>query len=251
MRFDYGYDEEQRLGKPYDLKLLRRILPYIRPHRLRLVLSVLLVVTITLLELSVPYITKEIIDRQIVPKARIHTDAKAPGKQRFWVDMHDSRAAAVVARNPQWFDRKGNQASIRLEDLDRLPAADLAALRHADLSGLTRISLLFLAVVLLIFICTFVQNLIMEIAGNRIMHDLRMTLYRHIQAMPLGFFTRHPVARLVTRVTNDISNMHELFTNVISMVFKDLFLLVGIAWCWWPWMFAWRCCHFSCCPSSG
>ena len=42
MRFDYGYDEEQRLGKPYDLRLLRRILPYVRPHRLRLVLSALM-----------------------------------------------------------------------------------------------------------------------------------------------------------------------------------------------------------------
>jgi ATP-binding cassette subfamily B protein len=47
--------------------------------------------------------------------------------------------------------------------------------------------------------------------------------------MPLVFFTRNPVARLVTRVTNDIQNMHELFTSFISMVFKDFFLLVGIA----------------------
>jgi hypothetical protein len=54
MRFDYGYDEEQRLGKPYDLKLLRRILPYAAPHRFKLAISVLLVVAITLLELSVP-----------------------------------------------------------------------------------------------------------------------------------------------------------------------------------------------------
>jgi ATP-binding cassette subfamily B multidrug efflux pump len=47
--------------------------------------------------------------------------------------------------------------------------------------------------------------------------------------MPLRFFTRNPVARLVTRVTNDIQNMHDLFTSFISMVFKDMFLLVGIA----------------------
>jgi ATP-binding cassette subfamily B multidrug efflux pump len=71
MRFDYGYDEEQRLGKPYDLKLLRRILPFASSHRFKLAISVLLVVAITLLELSVPYITKVIIDRHILPRDRI------------------------------------------------------------------------------------------------------------------------------------------------------------------------------------
>ncbi|MGD9310824.1 MAG: hypothetical protein PVG51_16905, partial [Desulfosarcina sp.] len=71
MRFDYGYDEERRLGKSYDLKLLGRIWPYAGPHRLKLALSVMLVVAISLLELSVPYITKEIIDRHVVPRNRI------------------------------------------------------------------------------------------------------------------------------------------------------------------------------------
>jgi ATP-binding cassette subfamily B protein len=102
-------------------------------------------------------------------------------------------------------------------------------LRHADLSGLLRIVGLFLVVVTAIFLFTFFQNLIMELAGHRIMHDLRVGLYRHIQKMPLGFFNRNPVARLVTRVTNDVQNMHEMFTSFISMVFKDVFLLVGIA----------------------
>jgi ATP-binding cassette subfamily B protein len=74
-------------------------------------------------------------------------------------------------------------------------------------------------VVVLIFIFTFAQNMIMEIAGHWIMHDLRVGLYTHIQSMALRFFTRNPVARLVTRVTNDVQNMHELFTSVISMIF--------------------------------
>ncbi|BBO93330.1 ABC transporter ATP-binding protein [Desulfosarcina ovata] len=232
MRFDYGYDEEQRLGKPYDLKLLRRILPYARPHRTRLLLSVLLVITITLLELSVPYITKEIIDRHIVPKARIAGDPQgtdSDGRQRLWVDLSDPVTAAVVARNGQHFEIRGMRAGIDMDALGRLKTSDLEKLRHTDLSGIARITAIFMAVVVAIFACTFVQNLIMEIAGNRIMHDLRVNLYRHIQAMPLSFFTSNPVARLVTRVTNDIANMHDLFTNFISMVFKDIFLLVGIA----------------------
>jgi ATP-binding cassette subfamily B multidrug efflux pump len=232
MHFDHGYDEEKRLGKSYDLKLLGRILPYASPHRWKLALSAVLVVAITLLELSVPYITKEIIDRHIVPRNRIvNSPAQATDDHRQWlvVDLNDPLAAAVVHRHPHLFRIQGGQALVRMKDLRSIDRMDVMQLRHQDLSGLLRISLLFLAVVVAIFVFTFIQNLIMELAGNRIMHDLRVGLYRHIQAMPLRFFTRNPVARLVTRVTNDIQNMHELFTNFISMVFKDLFLLIGIA----------------------
>jgi len=231
MRFDYGYDEEGRLGKPYDLKLLRRIIPYASPHRVKLALSVALVVAITLLELSVPYITKEIIDRHVIPTARIASEAGDAGASRQWlhVDLADPPAAAVVSANPGLFRVHDGMAAIEMKDLIRLKKADLARLRHADLAGLARISLMFLLVIGAIFLFTFAQNLIMQVAGHRIMHDLRVALYAHIQNMPLHFFTGNPVARLVTRVTNDVQNMHELFTSFISMVFKDMFLLIGIA----------------------
>ncbi|MBR9985797.1 MAG: ABC transporter ATP-binding protein [Desulfosarcina sp.] len=232
MRFDYGYDEEQRLGKPYDLNLLRRVLPYASPHRTKLALSVVLVVAITLLELSVPYITKEIIDRHIVPRNRISGGTGDTGQaDGRWlsVDLKDPVVAEVVDREKNRFQIREDQAVIRLTDLERLDHSSLSRLRHKDLSGLLRIVALFLGVVVAIFIFTFAQNLIMEMAGHRIMHDLRVGLYRHIQAMPLRFFTRNPIARLVTRVTNDIQNMHDMFTSFISMVFKDMFLLAGIA----------------------
>ncbi|WP_372677276.1 ABC transporter ATP-binding protein [Desulfosarcina sp.] len=232
MRFDYGYDEEHRLGKPYDLSLLRRILPYAASHRTKLAVSVALVVAITLLELSVPYITKEIIDRHIVPQDRIAGDTgggELSGGRWMSVDLKDPVVAGIVDREKKLFQIRGDRAVIRLTDLDRLDRTSLSRLRHADLSGLLQIAGLFMGVVVAIFIFTFAQNMIMELAGHRIMHDLRVNLYRHIQDMPLRFFTRNPVARLVTRVTNDIQNMHDLFTSFISMVFKDLFLLAGIA----------------------
>jgi ATP-binding cassette subfamily B protein len=68
----------------------------------------------------------------------------------------------------------------------------------------------------------------MEYAGHTIMHDLRVRLFAHLEGLSLSFYTRNPVARLVTRMTNDVQNMHEFFTSVISLLFKDLFLLAGI-----------------------
>jgi ATP-binding cassette, subfamily B, multidrug efflux pump len=137
--------------------------------------------------------------------------------------------AAVIREKKELFRFQDGLTQIRMEDLQRLDRATVSRLRHADLSGILHLGGLFLLVVIAIFGFSFAQNLIMETAGHHIMHDLRMGLYTHIQNMPLRFFTRNPVARLVTRVTNDIQNMHELFTAFISMVFKDLFLLVGIA----------------------
>jgi ATP-binding cassette subfamily B protein len=96
-------------------------------------------------------------------------------------------------------------------------------------AGLGKMALVFLAIVFANFILNFSQKMIMEYCGHMIMHDLRMKLYTHVQNLAIEFFTRNPVGRLVTRLTNDVQNMHELFTSVISLVFKDIFLLIGIA----------------------
>jgi ATP-binding cassette subfamily B protein len=118
---------------------------------------------------------------------------------------------------------------VALEKLDQLAPEDLAVLRQPDLDGLNLVVLLFLAAVLADFLFVFLQKMIMEYTGHKVMHDLRLRLYNHIQQQSMVFFTRQSVARLVTRVTNDVQNMHELFTTFIALVFKDLFLLVGIA----------------------
>ena len=105
----------------------------------------------------------------------------------------------------------------------------MSILRQRDLAGLGVLAAVFVALVFFNFILSFAQKMIMEYTGHMLMHDLRMKLFVHIQDLAISFFTRNPVGRLVTRVTNDVQNMHELFTSVISMIFKDLFLLCGIA----------------------
>ena len=102
-------------------------------------------------------------------------------------------------------------------------------MRQGDIMGVTFMALVFLALIGLNFGLNFVQKIMMEYTGHMMMHDLRMALFRHIQSLAISFFTSNPVGRLVTRATNDVQNMHELFTSVITLVFKDFFLLVGIA----------------------
>jgi ATP-binding cassette subfamily B protein len=91
-----------------------------------------------------------------------------------------------------------------------------------------RIALIFVGVIICHFLFSFGHVIMMEYAGQSIMHDLRLTLFRHIQGLSVAFFTRNPVGRLVTRMTSDIQNMHEFFTSIITVLFKDVFLVLGI-----------------------
>jgi len=233
MQPDYGYFEETKLGKPYDVRLLKRLHPFIRPYRLLLFGSIVLVLLITFLELALPYVTKIAIDRFIVPLASSATDHKKSGaksaNRTIRVDLNNPQQRALVDKYRGLFKIEGQRAEIAYDALSRMQKSDLAALRRNDLTGIGVLATAFLALVVLDFILSFVQRMIMEYTGHMIMHDLRMRLFTHIQDLSLAFFTRNPVGRLVTRVTNDVQNMHELFTSVLSMIFKDLFLLGGIA----------------------
>jgi ATP-binding cassette subfamily B multidrug efflux pump len=234
MQSDYGYSEEKKLGKPYDMKLLKRLYPFTRPYRLLLFGSIGLVLLITVLDLALPYITKVAIDRYIVPQIEQQhalTNKSGDGSRNrvILVDLSNSSHQALVNKYSTLFKIEGQTARIAYSDLSQLDKPDLSILRHNDIAGLGVLTAVFVTLVLFNFILSFVQKMIMEYTGHMLMHDLRMKLFVHIQNLAIAFFTRNPVGRLVTRVTNDIQNMHELFTSVISMIFKDLFLLCGIA----------------------
>jgi ATP-binding cassette subfamily B multidrug efflux pump len=233
MRIDYGYFEEKQLGKPYDVKLLGRLYPYTKPYKLLLLSSIVLIVLITLLDLSLPYVTKIAIDQYIVPGQKLKTNQVVdPDENKIRTlkaDMGDPQIESIVRKYSDLFKVEGSFALIAFRNLNKLDKNDLSILRKRDLSGVTFITAVFLVIVIFNFVLNIAQVLIMEYAGQMVMHDLRVHLFKHIQSLSTAFFTRNPVGRLVTRVTNDIQNMHELFTSVIAFVFKDLFLLVGIA----------------------
>ncbi len=230
MRPSFGYAEEEQLGKPYDLKMLRRLYPFTRPYRRLLSGAIILITLITLVNLSVPYLTKIAIDQYIVPQMESgHTQAGDGQATRYLkADMSDPRVRQIVAVYPGQFRTEGGLAMIAFDNLSNLEKKHLRILRKRDLEGVVLVVILFLAIILLDFCLSFLQTLIMEYTGQKIMHDLRVRLFSHVQSLSAAFFTQNPVGRLVTRVTNDVQNMHEMFTSVIAVLFKDLFLLTGI-----------------------
>jgi ATP-binding cassette subfamily B protein len=109
-----------------------------------------------------------------------------------------------------------------------------------DLSGIGLVAVLFLLTLSGSFALEYLQTWTMQITGQRIMFDLRMQLYRHLQRLDLRFYDRNPVGRLMTRVTTDVDVLNELFTGGVVSVFGDVFTLIGImaVLVWMDWRLA-------------
>jgi ATP-binding cassette subfamily B protein len=97
-----------------------------------------------------------------------------------------------------------------------------------QLAGLDRLAAVYLAVLVIAFAAEYAQTWTMQLTGQRIMFDLRMAIYRHLQRLDLRFYDRNPVGRLMTRVTSDVDVINDLFTSGVVTVFSDVFTLVGI-----------------------
>src|SRR5262245_21243855 len=96
------------------------------------------------------------------------------------------------------------------------------------LEGLNRLAIVYLAVLTIAFVAEYAQTWTMQLTGQRIMYDMRMAIYRHLQRLDLRFYDRNPVGRLMTRVTSDVDVINDLFTSGVVTVFSDVFTLVGI-----------------------
>jgi ABC-type multidrug transport system fused ATPase/permease subunit len=112
--------------------------------------------------------------------------------------------------------------------MKELRAEDLLVLRGKDVEGVFHIALLIVLILIANFGLNFFQVYAMEVAGQKMMHDLRMKVFSHLQSLSVSFFDKNPVGRLVTRLTNDIQNLHEMFTSVLVNLLKDILLLIGI-----------------------
>jgi ATP-binding cassette subfamily B multidrug efflux pump len=97
-----------------------------------------------------------------------------------------------------------------------------------DMHGLLITALLFLAVLIVRGVIQYLNTYLTQWIGQRTIYDLRMQLFEHLQNLGLKFFDRNPIGRLITRVTNDIEVLNEMFSSGIVMVFSDVFTIIGI-----------------------
>ncbi len=276
MHFDYGYIEEGQLEKPYNIGLLKRLIPYARPYKRTIFFALALTLLITLFDLSIPYLPKIAIDRYILSfwypvnqKAmsgglaeefrerygQIVETTKKPGlgflsssklKQIDPMDLRHYQKEGLVSierfyrisvkgsnQNRLFASEKaikgeGPYFYIPVKELKSASHDTTAKLRHKDIKGVFLIGLFLLFLIGGSFLLNYWEYYLLEKSGQNIMQDIRMELFSRIQGQSIRFFDQNPVGRLVTRVTNDIENLNEMFKSVLITVFKDIFILSGI-----------------------
>ncbi len=103
---------------------------------------------------------------------------------------------------------------------EAIPAGDATLLRNSVI--------VMVAALLLQVACAYLETYLTGLLGQRVMHDLRRQLFRHLQRLPIPFFDRNPVGRLVTRVTTDVESLNELFASGVVAGLGDLFTLAAI-----------------------
>ncbi len=114
------------------------------------------------------------------------------------------------------------------EWLEKQPREKILEIRSQDVNGVGVVAIVFFLFLAASFALNYAQYYLLEFTGQHIMQDIRINLFERMQTQALRFFDRHPLGRLVTRVTNDVENLNEMFKSVLMTVFKDFFLLVGI-----------------------
>ena len=88
---------------------------------------------------------------------------------------------------------------------------------------------LFFLALLTEFVTSYGQTWLTSLLGQRVMRDLRMEIFEHLQRLSVSFFDRNPAGRLITRVTSDVETLNELFTSGVVSGLGDLFTLAAIS----------------------
>ena len=134
-------------------------------------------------------------------------------------------------------------AGLMLLALVTIPLSTYAALRQPlatkqAVDGVTRgetavwvqALVIYAVAVVVQVVTTFVENYSLQLAGQRAMADLRAQVFAHAQRVHTRYYDRTPVGRVLTRITNDVDAMGELFSSGAAMALADLLMLVGIVY---------------------
>lgn len=96
------------------------------------------------------------------------------------------------------------------------------------IGGLGEITLVYGGILVVSFVLSYLQLYITMLIGQKVQYDIRMEVFGHLQKLHLRFFDKNPVGRLVTRVTNDVNVLNEMFSSGLVAIFGDIITLIGI-----------------------
>ncbi|MCL2444250.1 MAG: ABC transporter ATP-binding protein/permease, partial [Treponema sp.] len=97
-----------------------------------------------------------------------------------------------------------------------------------NMSFLTQGCIFYFIILIFVFAFTFIQTWTANLMTQKVMKDMRLGLFKKTLSQSTGYLSRHPVGRLVTRLTSDVQTMDEFFTTVLVAFLKDIFIMAGV-----------------------
>ncbi|HBA03364.1 MAG TPA: ABC transporter ATP-binding protein [Clostridium sp.] len=243
--------EDEVLDKQYDSLLMKRLLKFALPYKGLMGIVVIIMFLVVCLDLSVPFIIKNVIDNNINPlsgKYSIIEEAEnssiAIGDKYVVRGERDGAISASIVydenNEPYVIEgepRKNTAYEISGEKFfqdnnefkaHEITIKDIKILRTNDLDLIKWSAIIILLIYIVIFILNYIQIYLLQYTGQKIVYNIRAAIFKHVESLSLSFFDKSPVGRLVTRITNDVETLNEMYTSVLVYLIKDLFLVSGI-----------------------
>lgn len=198
--------EEEALGQAYDTRLLLRLWPYVRPFWRQIALTLLLFLPIFALELTPAWIVKSGIDQV----------AASVSAERI-ADVRGDRAVDVVSQAVEPLE----------EQVDLMLGVVLDP--PAGWSVGAWLAFVYLLVTMVLGALQYFYQVLMASTGQYAMRELRRHVFEHIETLQMSYFDVIPVGRLVTRATNDVENVAEMFAQGLVALITDVIKMAGYA----------------------
>lgn len=249
---------EEKVETEYSGSIMKRLFSYLKPYTKQMIFSLVLVLIITGLELVRPVLIGNAIDMYIegydTPYASVeHSDLYFQGEYLSKENEHALSYSQLVMIHDEYFYFKGlnkqqseelyelsqkemkpemiNENQMMIHDMTgtKMSVDDLKVLRKNDFYGIIKIGILYLIVLAFNLVCTFAQTMILQKTGQNIIYTIREELFHHVHSLPLRYFDTHPVGRIVTRITNDVESLHEMYANILIRLFRNSVKIIGLA----------------------
>ena len=243
--------DEEILGKAYDSKLMKRLLTYAKPHMGKLIIALLLLVVITLGDLAGPYLLKIIVDDHLdasnnpfipvpieeVPEyqgegieGRAFVHGRGQSEDNYYLIQQKGTAFLVLIKVSGTYKIEDGLLQYKGTSYPviKVPKSELKAMRVGDYQAVVNLSLFYLFLMMGLAILGYLQSYLLNYTGQSIIFSIRQQVFEHLQYLDIAFFDQNYVGRLVTRATNDVENLNEMYTDILVNTLRDILTLVGI-----------------------
>ena len=258
--------EEEKLYSRADKKIFLKLWHYGRPYLGKIMIIFILVLALSGIQICLPLITKKVVDNYIershLKLIRNDKSIEITDKHKSYRIVSDNIIfiPSNILSKKEYFQLeedaligsekyimfKGDESLNQLKkyqlnitktaqgvfipysEIPKISQDDIRILRYNDLKNVKLFALIYIGLLIFTFLFNYFQVIMMALVSENVLYDLRSDLTRHLMSLSINFFNNNPIGRLVTRVTNDIDALRELFTDVFVYSGKDIITVIGI-----------------------